>query len=463
MFSKDTYIKRRKDLKLKLGKGIILFIGNQDVGYNYKSNPYKYRQESSFLYFWGLDMQNLAAIIDIDNDQETIFGNNLDIDDKIWGGIQPSLEELAELTGVSKVMNLSRVSDFIISAKSLNKPIYFLPAYRGETQIFLSELFQIKPTRLNDCASIKMIQSIIELRSKKDSLEIQEIEQMISVAKKMHTRAIQMAHPGNVERNIAAEIEGICLSGAYNVSFPTICTVHGEILHNPYLGNVLQKGQLLLTDAGAESFLHYASDITRTCPVGGKFDTKQKEIYNIVLNANKKVVEIASPNITYKEVHLAAALEIAKGLVSIGIMKGDIQEAVNQGAHALFFPHGIGHLLGLDVHDMEGLGEDFVGYTSEIKRSGQFGLAYLRMARKLEPGFVVTNEPGIYFIPVLIEQWENDKKFSEFINYKKLNDYKDFGGIRIEDDLLVTEKGCRVLSASIPKEVDEVENTFLNQ
>ena len=463
MFSTDIYIKRRKDLKLKLGVGIILFVGNQDVGYNYRSNPYKFRQESNFLYFWGLDIQNLVAIVDIDNNEEIIFGDSPNIDDKIWSGIQPSLEELAALSGVSKVMNLSKVSDFIFKAKSLNIPIHFLPAYRGETHIFLAELLQIKATSLNEFASKKLIQSIIDLRSKKDILEVQEIEQMISVAQKMHTRAIHMAQSGIVERNIAAEIEGICLSSAYNVSFPTICTVHGEILHNPYLGNVLHKGKLLLTDAGAESFLHYASDITRTCPVGGKFNSKQNGIYNIVLNANKKVIEIAAPNITYKEVHLAASLEITKGLISMGIMKGDAQEAVNKGAHTLFFPHGIGHMLGLDVHDMEGLGEDFVGYNAEIRRSEEFGLSNLRMARKLETDFVVTNEPGIYFIPILIDQWEKEKKFSEFINYNKLNDYRDFGGIRIEDDLIITEKGCRNLSASIPKEVNEIENTFKNQ
>jgi Xaa-Pro aminopeptidase len=306
-------------------------------------------------------------------------------------------------------------------------------------------------------SSTELKKAIVALRSIKDDIEISEIESMVNVAGTMHTTAMKMADPGISEREIAVAIEGICLSKGHAISFTSICSIHGEILHNPFYNNILKKGQLLVVDAGAESLEHYASDITRTTPVGRKFDSRQRDIYEIVLRANLEVIKISKPGVPYRDVHLAAAGVISEGLKSLGLLKGNVEELVNKGAHALFFPHGLGHMLGLDVHDMEGLGEDYVGYDKDFSRADQFGLAYLRMARKLEPGFVITDEPGIYFIPSLIDQWKAENKFTEFINYEKLEKYKDFGGVRIEDDVLITENGCRVLGEHIPKTISDIE------
>jgi len=305
-----------------------------------------------------------------------------------------------------------------------------------------------------------MIKGIVALRSIKDKFEIVEIEKAVDIAYEMHTTSMRMAMPGVVDREIAGTIEGISLGLGGPVSFPVILSIHGETLHNHYHGNVLKEGRMMVTDAGAETTMHYASDITRTVPVGGKFNQRQKEIYEIVLDANMKTIEATKPGITNKELHLMAAKVIASGLKDLGLMKGDIDAAVAAGAHAMFFPHGLGHMMGLDVHDMEGLGENYVGYDDEVKRSDQFGTAFLRLGRRHQPGFVFTIEPGIYFIPALIDQWKNEKKFTEFINFDKVEPYKDFGGIRIEDDILVTEDGYRVLGTPIPKTVSDIEETM---
>jgi len=301
---------------------------------------------------------------------------------------------------------------------------------------------------------------VIELRSVKDKYEISEIEKAIGIAYNMHVTAMKMARPGVIERKIAGTIEGISLAKGGPVSFPIILSINGQTLHNHYHGNTLVEGRMMVTDAGAETTMHYASDITRTVPVGGKFNLRQKEIYQVVLDANVKSIEAIRPGVTYKSIHLLAAKTVASGLKELGLMKGDVDEAVSQGAHALFFPHGLGHMMGLDVHDMEGLGENNVGYNNEIKRSGQFGLAFLRLAKKLQPGFVLTVEPGIYFIPELIDQWKAKGKFEEFINYDKIGDYMDIGGIRIEDDVLVTDSGYRVLGKPIPKTIEDIERVM---
>lgn len=457
MFSSKVYFKRRENLTNKFGKGLILFLGNQNVSYNYRSNTYRYRQDSNFLYFFGIDEPNVAAIIDIDKNETILFGNNSEMEDIIWEGKQKDIADLAEKRGIKKVFTLKKLQGYIDAALKLRKKIHFCPPYRGETNIQLSELLGIPVTGLIKKSSVELIQAIICLRSIKDSLEISEIEKMIDVAWLMHTAAMKLAKPGNTEQKIAGTLEGICIANSYSVSFPIICSIHGEILHNVYFANTLKKGQMLLTDAGAESYSHYASDITRVSPVGGNFSEIQKSIYKIVLTANLEVIKLAKPGMFYKDIHLAAAKIIIEGLKNMGLMKGNTKEALHAGAHALFFPHGLGHMLGLDVHDMEGLGEDNVGYNKEIRRSNQFGLAYLRMARKLEPGFVVTDEPGIYFIPTLIDQWQAEKKFTQFINYNEVTKYRDFGGVRIEDDVLITDTGCRVLGKPIPKTIDEVE------
>ncbi len=460
MFPKQVYINRRNQLKKLLTDqhGLVLFLGNSNVPFNYPANIYPFRQDSSFLYFFGLDQPDLAAIIDLDNDKEIIFGQDLTIDDIIWMGNQPSLKEKANMVGVDNTGSLSDLNELISNAIKNKTPIHFLPPYRGETKHWLENLLGIKYDLLNHYASLPLIKAVIALREIKDSYELEEIRRMEHVAYLMHTTAMKMAKPGTTEQQIAGTIQGITLSHEGPASFPVIVTVHGQTLHNESYDNTLEIGQLLLVDAGAESKNHYASDITRTTPVGGKFSQLQKDIYQIVLQANKQGIDHIKPGVPYKDIHLLAAKIIAQGLKDLGLMKGNIDDIVEQGAHALFFPHGLGHMMGLDVHDMEGLGEDYVGYDDNFKRSSQFGLAFLRLAKPLKPGHVLTVEPGIYFIPELIDLWKQQNKFIDFINYDKLEQFKNFGGIRIEDNVLVTENGHENLSIKIPKEPEDIEN-----
>ena len=457
MFPTQVYIDRRKNLKNRLSSGLVLMLGNQEVPYNYKSNTYHFRQDSTFSYFFGLNEPNLAGLIDIENNTEYLFGDNIDIEDIIWMGNLPSLEERAGKVGIEKTLPSKELAGYIKKAHDSGHQIHFLPPYRGESIIHLENLLGISKSELSKAASLELIKAIVDLRLLKDAYEIAEIEKMVEVAYQMHTFVMRNAKPGMFEKEIAGAIEGIALSYSNGVSFPIILSMNGETLHNHSHGNILQQGRLLIIDGGAESESLYASDITRTIPVGGKFSPIQKDIYNIVFDANLKAIEITSPHIAYREVHLAIAKVIAHGLKNLGLMKGKMDDAVEAGAHALFFPHGLGHALGMDVHDLEGLGEDNVGYNDSITRSDQFGLAYLRFAKKPKPGYVLTDEPGIYFIPELIDLWRGDKKFMDFINYDKVETYKGFGGIRIEDDILVTENGCRVLGKPIPKTVEEIE------
>jgi Xaa-Pro aminopeptidase len=463
MFPANIYSERRAKLRKELSKGLVLFLGNQDSAFNYPANTYSFRQDSTFLYFFGLDHPDLAGVIDLDDGTEEIFGNDVDIDDIIWMGQQPTIKEQALNVGVKTTAPLKDLATLIKDALDKGRMIHFLPPYRGETVLWLSDLLEHHHLKLRENASIELIKGVIKLRMVKDDLEIQEIEKMIDVAWLMHTTAMKMAKPGVVEQEIAGVIEGIALSHGGPVSFPVILSINGQTLHNHYHGNTLAEGRMLVIDAGCESGLHYASDITRTVPVGGKFSQRQKEIYEVVLKANMAAIAAVRIGIPFREVHLLAATEIVKGLKALGLMKGDVKEAVNKGAHTLFFPHGLGHPMGLDVHDLEGLGENFVGYDHEVIRSKEFGLAFLRFGRKLQQNFVMTIEPGIYFIPELIDIWKSDGKLSEYINYDKVETYKDFGGIRIEDDILVTAKGARVLGKPIPKTVAEVESTMKDE
>lgn len=457
MFNKNVYIERRKRLHALVETGLVLMVGNTEAAFNYPANTYPFRQDSSFLYFFGLDHPDFAGIMDIDENKDYIFGNDVDMDDIIWMGPQPTVKAQAAEVGVENSLSFKDLDSFVKDAIKQGRKIHFLPPYRGETKILLSDLLGIQHSQIKNYASAPLIAAVVKLRSVKDEYEVKDIESMVDAAYEMHTTAMKMAKAGVVERQISGTIEGIALAHGGPVSFPVIMTINGQTLHNHYHGNTLVEGRMLVIDAGCESTLHYASDITRTVPVGGKFSPRQKEIYEIVLNANMKAIEAVKPNVPYRDIHLLAAETIAEGLKKVGLMKGDIKEAVAQGAHALFYPHGLGHMLGLDVHDMEGLGENNVGYNDEFKRSKQFGLAFLRLARRLETGFVFTVEPGIYFIPALIDQWKAENKFTEFINYDLVETYKDFGGIRIEDDILVTETGYRVLGKPIPKTVKEIE------
>ncbi len=458
MFDKDIYTLRRKKLISIIKDGIILIPGNKDVAFNYPANIYTFRQDSSFLYFFGVKEPNVIGIIDANSGEEYLFGDDVGIDDIIWMGELPTMKDYSEKNGVKNTDALAKAKVFIKKALKQGRKIHFMPVYRGETKFQLQELLGIPANELNNNVSDELIRAVVKLRAIKDKFEIEDIERSIDVAYKMHTTAMKMAHPGVSEQEICGTMEGIALSGGGPVSFPVILSVNGQILHNHHHNNILKQGDLLLADAGAESSMHYCSDITRVSPVGGNFSSKQKDIYEAVLDANVEVIKNSKAGIAYKEMHLLSAKIIAERLKSIGLMKGNIDDAVTQGAHALFYPHGLGHMLGLDVHDMEGLGENIVGYNNEYKRSDQFGLAYLRMARKLEEGFVMTVEPGIYFIPALIDIWKKDKKHSDFINYDKLEEYRDFGGIRIEDDILITKDGCKLLGKPIPKTVKDVED-----
>ena len=457
MFKSDVYKNRRAQLKTLVKNGVAFFPGNEESPMNYPANTYHFRQDSSFSYFFGLTQPGLAGIIDFDSGDEYLFGNDVGMDDIIWMGHQPTMKERANTIGVDQTLQKDKLGEFLGKIISDGRKIHYLPPYRGETLIQIHHLLGKPLDIIRQESSPELIKAVVMLRSVKDENEIREIESMIKVAYDMHTTAMKMAYPGVYEREIAGRIEGIALSSGGPVAFPVILTINGQILHNHDHSNILKEGKLMVVDAGAESALGYASDITRTLPVGGKFSQKQKEIYEIVLNANLETISEIKPGVLFKDIHIMAARIIAEGLKELGMMRGNIDEAVKAGAHALFFPHGLGHMLGLDVHDMEGLGENYVGYNDTVKRSDQFGTAYLRMGKNLQPGYVLTIEPGVYFIPALIDLWKKEKKFREFINYDNVDSYRNFGGVRIEDDVLVTETGHRVLGKPIPKTVEEVE------
>lgn len=462
MFESTVYSNRRAHLKRFAGKGIVLLPGNVDAAFNYPANPYHFRQDSTFLYYFGLDHPELAGVLDLDSGEDWIFGNDVDLDDIIWMGTLPTIRELAELVGVTHTAPYSELAKVIDRALVQGRKVHYLPPYRGETSIELERLLKIPVADQKTRASLTLTKAVVAQRSVKDAGEIAEIEKALGTAYIMHTTAMRMARPGVWEQEIAGTIEGISLAHGGPVSFPVILSMNGQTLHNHDHSQILEKGRLLVVDAGCETELHYAADLTRTMPVGGKFNTRQKPVYEAVLAANLKAIEATRPGVLYRDVHLMACQTLAEGLKAIGLMKGDMAEAVAAGAHALFLPHGLGHMMGLDVHDMENLGQIHVGYDDEVRPSKQFGLAFLRMGRKLEPGFVITDEPGCYFIPALIDQWKAAKLHAEFINYPEVEKYKNFGGIRIEDDLLVTASGCRVLGKPVPKSVTEVEDMMRN-
>ena len=459
MFETEIYTERRQKLTDQIDNGVIIIFGNKECSRNYKANYYPFRQDSSFLYLFGIDYPDLIGLIDIDSGEEAIYGNDPGLDDIIWMGPQSSLSERCERTGIKTTKSLDKFSEDVHNIIEGKRRIHYLPPYREQRRQQIEYYLDIKGGEAYNKYSRELVNSLINLRSVKSLPEIKEIEDTISkITYMMHVSAMKMAMPGNYEYTISGTVESLGLTNNCHMAFPVICTIHGDILHNTYQGNQLKQGNMLLVDAGSESSEHYATDITRTIPVGRKFSQIQSEIYNIVLKAEEESIKIVRPGLTYKSIHVNAAKIIASGLKDLGLMKGDINDAVNQGAHSLFFPHGLGHMLGLDVHDMEDLGEDNVGYDHETKRSSQFGISYLRLGKKLREGFVLTVEPGIYFIPELIKRWESEKKLHDFINFNKVQSYIDLGGIRIEDDVLVTKDGCRILGQPIPKKIDELEN-----
>ncbi len=457
MFDKSTYSNRRKALKTKGLTGIALILGNVEAPMNYRDNTYHFRQDSNFLYFFGLDFPGLAGVVDFDSGEDFIFGNDVDIEDIIWMGPQVTLQENAAKAGITNTAPFAKVFDLVKAAKDAGRKVHFLPPYRAENKLLLENLLGISAQSINTHASLDLIKAVISLREVKEAQEVEEIRKACATGYQMHVAAMKMALPGNWEQKIAGTIEGIALAGGGMTSFPIILSMNGETLHNHDHSQILQEGRLMLCDAGAESLLHYASDFTRTTPVGGKFTQKQREIYEIVLAANNTATALSKPGVTYLSVHLAACEVLAAGLKDLGLMKGDVKEAVKNGAHAMFLPHGLGHMMGLDVHDMEDLGQIYVGYDDEVRPVDQFGTAYLRMGKRLKPGYVITNEPGCYFIPALIDKWQAEGINKDFINFDKVNEYRDFGGIRLEDDILITETGAEIIGERVPITPEEIE------
>lgn len=458
MFDSSVYKQRRQALREKVGHGLILILGNNEAPANYPDNTYKFRQDSSFLYFFGHSHPGYAGVMDIEAGEDYFFGNDVTMDDIIWMGPQPSVKDLAAQVGVEKSFPFDKLKEFIGKAISQRRPIHFLPPYRYDNMLLLEDLTGIRASMTKQHASVELIKAVVALRSVKEACEIAEIDKACNIGYEMHTAAMRLCKPGVSEQYIAGILDGIASSYGNMVSFATILTQNGQTLHNHDHSHLLEAGRLMLTDAGAESVTNYCSDHTRTIPVGGKFTSRQRDVYSIVLDCHDKALELAHPGVTYKSVHLEVCKVLAQGLKDLGLMKGDVNEAVAAGAHALFMPHGLGHMMGIDVHDMEDLGQCYVGYDDEIRPSDQFGLASLRMGRRLQEGFVITDEPGCYFIPALIDKWKAENMHKDFLNYEAIEKFKDFGGIRLEDDILIIPDGSRFTGEKhIPITISEVE------
>jgi Xaa-Pro aminopeptidase len=458
MFPTETYRKRRQVLMDTVSSGIILLMGNEDSPMNYAANIYPFRQDSSFLYYVGIDQPGLAVILDLDAGRTILFGTELTMDDIVWTGPQPSLSDRAARSGITETKPYEDLPAILAEANAGGRFVHILPPYRPENKVKLSAWLNVSFRQLSQMPSAALIKAVVAQRSVKEPAEIRQMEHAVDISGAMHVAAMEQARPGMRESQLVGIVQGIATAGGHGTAYPVIMTTQGQVLHNHHHHRVLQSGQLVLGDFGGATNMHYAGDITRTFPVDPTFTTQQKEIYEAVLSAQMEVIEAIKPGIFNRELHKMAALSMARSLKDLGLMKGDMEEAVEAGAAYLFFPHGLGHMIGLDVHDMEDLGEHYVGYADELTRSEMFGIKALRMGRTLHPGFVITVEPGLYFIPELIDQWAADRKHEDFINYSALAAYRDFSGVRIEDDILVTESGYRVLGDPIPKSVTEVES-----
>ncbi len=456
MFPVSTYVNRRQTLKKSVKSGIILLLGNEESPMNYFDNTYHFRQDSTFLYYFGLNFAGLAAVIDLDENREIVFGNDLTVEDIVWMGTQPTLLERGQAYGIKEVQPKANLADFLNQAKLGGRSIHFLPPYRPDNRIKLYDLLGIDPSTAHEGASTELVLGVVNQRNFKSDEEIAEIEKAVDVSVDMHVATMKLARAGMKESELAAAAQQVAVAAGGQISFPIIMTINGQTLHNHYHGNTLQSGQMVLCDCGAETSLNYSGDLSSTFPVDSQFTPIQKVVYQITLKAHEAALQVLAPGTPFRTAHLTACREIVIGLSELGIMKGDPDEAVAAGAHAMFFPCGTGHMMGMDVHDMEDLGEVYVGYDGEPK-STVFGLKSLRLARKLEPGFVVTIEPGIYFIPELMDQWKAEGKHLDFINYEEANKFRTFSGIRNEEDVLITPEGYRVLGKRKPKTIEEVE------
>ena len=475
MFQSEVYVNRRRSLLQKMNamgaNGVAIFLGNVDAATNYRGNDYKFRQDSNFLYFWGVDEPCFAAVLDLDNATECLYGNDVDIDDIIWMGPQPSVASKGAAIGCAATAPLAEFFKAVTAAVEAGRPVHFLPPARYYNQMTLAELTGIPAAQVRKVApmaadggkhaSEELVKAVVALRLIKEECEIVEMDYAADLGYQMHTEARRGCKPGVLEQEIVGRMEGVTYSKGWGPSFTTILSQNGETLHNHSHHQIITPGRLLVVDAGAESNTHYASDFTRTYPCSGKFTTKQREIYDIVQQANDFAYSLTKPGTTYWDVHYATAGFLLEGLKALDLVRGDVAEMLPLGISGLFMPHGLGHNMGMDVHDMEDLGENYVGYAEDQKRHPLLGLGNLRMARRLEPGHVITDEPGIYFIPALIEQWKREGTDKGFVNYEKLSQYYDFGGIRLEDDILVTADGARRLGAQrLPILSSEIEDVM---
>lgn len=456
MFAKDTYIQRREKLRKTVGSGIILQLGNDESPMNYADNTFHFRQDSTYLYFFGINHPNLAGILDCETGEDWIFGNDLTIDDFVWMGPQPTIAEQASRVGVAKIAPISDLVEKLQKALNQGRTIHFLPPYRSENKIKLFEWMGILPAEQQEAASVELINAVINQRNYKTPEEIAEIKKAANTSVDMHTLAMRMAKSGLTEAQIAAAVQEVAVATGGQTSFPIIATINGQTLHNHYHGNKLKDGDMFLLDAGAETAMGYCADLSSTVPVSGKFTLCQREIYNIALESHNRAIEMLKPGVPFRDVYFESARMIVNGMKELGLMKGNVEDALINGAHAMFFPCGLGHMMGMDVHDMEDLGEVYVGHGGEPK-STQFGLKSLRLGRKLEPGFVLTIEPGIYFIPELIDQWRSTNHNAEYLNFNKIEEYRNFGGLRNEEDFLITETGYELLGKPKPKTIEDVE------
>jgi Xaa-Pro aminopeptidase len=457
LFDKSVYVARRAALCKNTGSGLILIPGNDEVGMNYRDNWFPYRQDSTFLYYFGLNTAGLIGVIDAESCEAFIYGDDGTIEDVVWTGALPTVQEMASAVGVSKTLPVSSLTVHLKEAQRINRPIHYLPPYRGDQAINLSNWMSVSIAELKQKASVTLIKAIVQQRQYKTDLEMIEMDHATSVSADMHIAAMKFARPGVKEFEVAAKLREVAQTHNCTMSFNPIVTIHGETLHNVYSGNTLMEGRLLLVDSGAANDMHYAGDLTSTYPVGKKFTTRQREVYEVVLHAHTSSVAMLKPGTLFIDVYRNACVKIVEGLKNLGLMKGDAHEAVAAGAHAMFFQCGLGHMIGLDVHDMENLGEEYVGYTDTLKKSTQFGMKSLRLGKALETGFATTVEPGIYFIPQLIDRWKAEGKFTDFIQYNALEPYRDFGGARVEEDYVITTTGARLIGKKFPIEVKEVE------
>ncbi len=452
----QVYKDRRNKIREAVGGGVILWLGHTLQPRNYTDNTFPFRQNSHFVYYTGLAEPDLAVLSFPERDNDVLFSRPTTMDDIIWSGAGQERINMARQAGIDTIEDIGRLGVYLTKAQSQKLAIHFLPPYQASSLFRIAELLVIEPSEVTSRASQQLKEAVARQRSIKSEIEIMEIEDALRVTDHMHRRAMAVTKPGIYEYEIAGEIQAVALRENFQMAFPPIVTVRGQVLHNHSYDNLLEDGQLLINDSGAESPSGYAADITRTFPINGKFSPVQKEIYETVLAMQLGAIDFIKPGVTFRDVHLHACRILADRLKTMGLMKGDPSAAVAAGAHALFFPHGLGHMMGMDVHDMEDLG-DVVGYPKGEARNPQFGLNFLRMSRPLEEGFVVTVEPGVYFIPALIDKWAEEKQHKDFIIYEKLDAFRTFSGCRIEDDVVITRTGGHVLGPGIPKTVAEVE------